>query len=84
MHLMDAHREAVDVQESFTADGLQTALLLAPRGLVIIVSGDPSSIAKDLPPIVGTDVLPAGPLSPGSARGVKHIAAGMRRLSDWR
>ena len=28
MHLMDAHREAVDLQELFTANELQTALLL--------------------------------------------------------
>jgi hypothetical protein len=35
MHLMDAHREEVDILESFTADELQTALLLAPRGLII-------------------------------------------------
>ena len=84
MNLLDAHRAAVDLQESFTADELQTALLLAPRGLVITVLGDPSSVAKDLPPTVDTDVLPAGLLSPGSARGVRHIAASMRRLSDWR
>jgi len=82
MHLMDAHREAVNLQESFTVNELQTALLLAPRGLVITVPGDPSRVAKDLPPTVDTDVLPAGPLTPGSARGVKHVAAGMRRLSD--
>ena len=31
MHFMDAHREAVDLHESFTADELQTVLLLAPR-----------------------------------------------------
>jgi hypothetical protein len=84
MHLMDAHREAVNLHESFTADELHTALLLAPRVLVITVQGDPSSVAKDLPPTVDTDVLPTGPLSSGSARSVKHVVAGMRRLSDWR
>ena len=68
MHLMDAHRVAVDLQESFTVDELQTALLLAPRGLVIIVPGDPNSVAKDVPPTVDTDVLPVGPISHGGAR----------------
>jgi hypothetical protein len=58
--------------------------LFAPRGLVITVRGDPNSVAKDLPSTVDTDGLPAGPISPGSARGVKHIAVGMRRLSDRR
>ena len=84
MHLMDVHREAVDLQESFTANELQTALLLAPHGLVTIVRWDPSTVAKDLPPTVDTDVLPTSPLFLWSARGVKHIAACMRRLSDCR
>jgi len=60
------------------------AFLLAPRGLVITIPGDPRSVAKELPPSLDTDVLPQGLLSPGSARGVKHIAAGIRRLSGWR
>ena len=84
MHLLDAHKAVVELQESFTANELQKALLIAPRGLVITVPGDPSSAAKDLPPTVDTDVLPACPLSPGNDRGVMHIADGMRRLSDWR
>ena len=84
MHLLDAHRAVVDMQETFNFDELQTAIMLAPRGLVIVVPGDPNSVSKDLPPTVDTDVLPAGPISPGSARGVKHIATGMRRLSAWR
>ncbi len=60
------------------------AFLLAPRGLVITRPGDLRNGAKELPPTVDTDVLPPGPLSPGSAREIKHIAAGIRRLSDWR
>jgi hypothetical protein len=74
----------VDLQESFTHDDLQMAFLLASRGLDITVPGDPLSLAKELPPTVDTDVLPLGPPMFGSARGVKHIAAGIRRLSDWR
>ena len=60
------------------------ASLLAPRGLVINVPGDPLKVTKELPHNVDTDVLPPGPMMPGFARGVKHIAAGVRRLSDWR
>ena len=74
----------MDLQESFTANELHTAFLLAPRGLVIQVPGDPNNVSKDLLPTVDTDVLPTCPISPGSARGVKHIAASMRRLFDWR
>jgi hypothetical protein len=50
MHLNDAHRKAVNLQESFTANELQTSLLLAPRRLVITVPWNPSNVAKDLPP----------------------------------
>jgi len=70
----------VDLHESFTQDDLQMAFLLGPRGLVIIVPGDPLNVAKELPHIVDTDVLPPGPLMPGSTRGVKGIAAGIKRL----
>ncbi len=45
------------------------ALLLAPRGLVITLPGDPRSVTKGLPPTVDTDVLPLGPLSPGAPGG---------------
>jgi hypothetical protein len=60
------------------------AFLLAPRGLVITVPGDPRSDAKELPPTVDTDVLPPGPLTHGSGGGVRHIAMGIRKLSSWR
>ena len=60
------------------------AFLLAPRGLVITVPGDPRSDAKELPPIVEADVLPPGPLTHGSGGGVRHIAMGIRKLFDWR
>ena len=81
-HLLKAHQAEVDLQESFTHDDLQLPVLLAPRGLFITILGGPRSVAKELPPTVDTDVLPLGPLSPGSARGVKHIAAEIRRLFD--
>ena len=81
-HLLDAHKAAVDLQESFSRDELQMAFLLAPRGIVITLPGDPRNVAKELPPTVGTDVLPLGPISPGGLRGIKHIADGIRRLSD--
>jgi hypothetical protein len=81
-YLLDAHRAAVDLHESFSQDDPEMAFQLAPRGLVITLLGDPRSVTKELPPNVDTDVLPPGPLSPGSPRGVKHIAAGIRRLSD--
>ena len=82
-HLLTAHKAAVDLHETFTHDKLQMAFF-APRRLAITIPDDPRSAAKDFPPTMDTDVLPPGLLSPGSARGVIHIAAGIRRLSEWR
>ncbi len=84
LHLRESHRAAVELQESFSSEDLQTAFLLAPRGMVITLRGDPRSVAKELPQTVDTDVIPLGRLSPGSTRGVKHVVAGIRRLTDWR
>ncbi len=83
-HLHAAHRAAVNLQDSFTAEDLNRAFLLAPRGLLITLPGDPTSAAKDLPQTVETAVVPTGCLSPGPARGIRHVAAGLRRLQDWR
>ena len=60
------------------------AFLLFPRGLFTTLLGDPENVNNELPQTVDTDGLPPGPLSPRSARGVKHIADGIRRLADWR
>ena len=83
-HLLAAHRAAVCLQESFTTADLHRAFLLAPRGLVIKLPGDPNNAAKELPQTVETEVVPLGCLSPGSTRGIKHVASGLRRLMDWR
>ena len=83
-HLLEAHMNAVGLQESFSNEDMQMAFLLAPRGLVITIHGDPISVSKELPPTVDMEVIPAGCLSPRSARGAKHVAAGFRRLSVWR
>jgi hypothetical protein len=53
-HLLEAHRSAVELQESFSAEDLHPAFLLAPRGLVVSLHGDSSSVAKDLPATVVT------------------------------
>ena len=37
----------------------------------------------DLPHTVKTGVVPHGPLSPGSSKGVLRIAVSVRRLVDW-
>ena len=79
-HLLEAHMNAVGLQESFSNEDLQMAFLLAPRGLVIAIPGDPNNVSKELPPTVDMEVIPAGCLSLGSALGIKHVAAGIWRL----
>ena len=76
-HLLDAHKAAVGLEKSFSNDDMEMAFLLAPRGLVITLPGDPCNVAKEVPPKLGL-------LSHGSARGVKYIVAGIRRISHWR
>jgi len=83
-HLPEAHKMAVDLQESFSNGDMQMAFHLDPRGLVIFLPCDPRSVSKEQAPTVDTDVIPPGRLPPGSTRGVKHVAAGIRRLSDYR
>ena len=83
-HLLEAHITAVDLQESLSNEDMQMAFLLAPCGLVISLLGDPRSMSNEQAPTVDTDVIPLGRLSPGSTRGIKHVAALIRRLSDWR
>jgi hypothetical protein len=72
----------VELHESFFNEGLEMAFMLPPRGHIITLPSNPRSVAKELPPTVDTNILPLGSLYPGSARGVKHIAAGIRRLSS--
>jgi hypothetical protein len=52
--------------------------------MVLSLPGDPSSVAKELPQTVDPDVIPIGCLLPGSTEGIKHDAAGLRRLANWR
>ena len=83
-HLLQIHGVVEGKEGSFTPEGLKTVFLLSPRGLFNTLSGEPNSVNKELPQAADTDVLSPSPLSPRCARGVKRIAVGIGRLTDWR
>ena len=45
-HLLQANGTVEDLHESFIPDELKTTFLLAPRGLVITLVGDPNNVNK--------------------------------------
>ena len=81
---MVAHLEAMDLQTSFTGPELHTISLVALRGNIIQSTGDPSSTALALTPTMDVDVTPALTEAVRAPKGVRFVAAGLRRLRDLR
>ena len=55
-YLTATHREAMDLQDSFTGLELHTIFLVAPRGNIIQSAGDPTSTALTLTPTLDVEV----------------------------
>ena len=72
------------LQRSFTAAARHNAVLLAPRGPTIYPAGDPSSEVVDLPSSIDDEVLPELHEAIAAPKGVRFIAARLRKLQDWR
>ncbi len=70
------------LQASFTLLELQTVSLVAPRVDIITSAGDTASVATDLPPPLAMDVTPPLQKAAKAPKGVRFVAAGMRRLAD--
>jgi hypothetical protein len=81
---MVAHREALDLKTSFTDPELHTISLVAPRGNIIKSASHPSSTALALTPSMDVDVTPALTEAVRAPKGVRFVAAGLRRLRDLR
>ena len=47
-------------------------------------AGDPDSVNLDLPDTINCEVLPPLEQAAGKPRGYKYIAAGLRRLAEWK
>ena len=72
------------MQASFTVPELHTASLVAPRGNTIQSAGDPSSNALALTPTLYVEVTPTLTEAARAPKGGRFVAAGLRRLQDWR
>jgi len=58
INVISAHAEAIAMHASFNPHELLTMSLFAPRGNIITLAGDTSSMATDLPPPPDPDVTP--------------------------
>jgi len=63
LHLLSSHKGATDLQEAFSNEDLQMALMLAPQDLVISIPSDPQSVSKEPAPTVDIDVIPVDRLT---------------------
>ncbi len=81
----DVHCEAIDLQQSFTVGERATTNLVAPRGNIIIIAGDPTSVAQqDIPPTIQLDVTPLLASAAVAPKGVSFVATSLRKLAEWR
>ncbi len=79
-HVFEAHREAKLAQTSFTPEQIHIADLIAP----IFSAGDPTSVVKDLTPIIETNVVQELLESVAAPKGVRFVAVKVRKISEWR
>ena len=83
-HVCAAHIKAKETQNSVTHAQLHTADLLAPRGNNIFSAGDPNFVVEDLTPTIKTDVGPELLESVAAPKGVRFVAAKVRKITEWR
>jgi len=83
-HVCAAHIKAKETQNSVTHAQLHTADLLAPRGNNIFSAGDPNFVVEDLTPTIETDVIPELLESVAAPKGVRFVAAKVRKITEWR
>jgi hypothetical protein len=69
-------------QESFSAAELHSADLIAHVGNIIFSAGDPTSVVEDLPPTIETDVIPDLLQSAIETKGIRFVAANIRRQTE--
>jgi hypothetical protein len=73
------------LQQSFSPAERHTADCLAPRGLNTIFSaGDPTTAVEDLPTAIEEEVIPELHESTAVPKGIRFIAAKLRKVAEWR
>jgi hypothetical protein len=80
----ETHKEAKTLQLGFTPAERYIADAIAPRGNAIYSAGDPTSTVEDLPNTIDDEQLPELHASTAAPKGVRYIAARIRKMRDWR
>ncbi len=62
---------------------LHTTDLMSPKGNIIFSSGDGASVMEDLSPTTDVDVVPELLKSVAEPKGVRFLAANVRKLTKW-
>jgi len=75
---------ATVLRSSFNPQELHLVGLIAPRGGIITSVGDTRVVASDMMLQLDGDVTPALHKAARAFKGVRVVAAELRRLSDWR
>ena len=82
--MCQAYEEIAQLQQSFTPAEHHNANILAPRGNIIYSARDPSSTVEDLPNIIDDEDLPKLLECTTAPKGIRYIAARVRKMTDWR
>ncbi len=56
---------------------------MAPRGNIILSTGDPTSVVENLTPTIETEVVPELMECAAAPKGVRFVAAKIRKLTEW-
>ena len=83
-HLVSSYNDSVTLQDSFTQAEHDLASWILPAGNLILLPGDPRSVNYDIPYTINPDVLPPLLEAAGKLKGFRYIAAGIRKLVNWR
>ena len=80
----EAYNIGTQLQQSFTPAERYSADCIAPRGNTIFSAGDPASEVEDLPATIEVDPLPNLQECTGAPKGIRFIAAKIRKITEWR
>ena len=83
-NVCEAHHAGIQLHKTFTPAERYTADCMAPRGNTIFSSGDPSTVVEDLPATIEDDQLPDLLECTGAPKGIRFIAAKIKKLMEWR
>ena len=83
-NVYEAHMAGTTLLQAFSPAEKETADRLAPRGNTIFSARDPTSIVEDLPATIEDEPLPELHQATAAPKGIRFIAAKLRKLTEWR